>query len=853
MMVRNFAGLFCFALLNISLVAQNLVPNSDFELYNPCPLAPGEFNNCTSWNNPTGATPDYLNVCSWQIGGVSVPNNILGMQNARSGNGYAGLIAYEDGGIIGCPNTLFSSEWREYLHAQLTSPMQAGQSYCVEFFVSLGDNVRYGIEDLGMYISTTPINDPDSVALPYTPQVVNTNGPITDITNWVQITGTFVASGGEQYICIGNFQDDNSTNVVCANQNALNPYAYYYVEDVYIAPLNQCCTMLLNGSSNDETCVGNDGTASVTPNGGAGPFQYNWINGGTTQTISGLAAGNYVVTVTDANSCVASVSVTVNNNGGLNINPTSADATCGACDGTATANQIGGTPPFTYLWDANASNQNTQTATALCGGTYNVTVSDNVGCTATVTVAVGGGGASFTLNSNISDADCNTACDGAVSLTPVGGTAPFTYTWDANAGSQSTPTASNLCAGTYSVTVDDNSSGGGTTVFWSEDFGTGCTRGLLVNAYSGSNGAWAIAITGTTQPEANKWYVSATEAGMGAGNCGNRCLNNATLTNRTLHVGADDGLTTTDPGALYNTGGLCSPFPFACVLTDLTAQSPNINCAGQTGIALSFNYMEGGAGLQDNASVFYSINGGSTWNLLIDLPKTVNGSCSGGTGLWTAFTTPLPVANNIPNFKIGFRWVNNDDASGTDPSFAVDDIELSSSSGSGGCPLISSFTVAEPTPVTSSIFSNDANCGQNDGTASVTPSGGTPTYSYSWSTGSNNAFVTGLAQGNYSVTVSDQNGCQDIQNVSIGGGVASGPPGVWTWTGIVDTSWFEPCNWDKITVPNNTSIVHIPGGTLNNPWIETDTAYCREITIMQSNGGHLFNHVATGGKLIKTP
>ena len=835
----GIVGLFaCFTVC----FSQNLVPNPDFELYNPCPLGPSEFDNCSSWNNPTGATPDYLNICSWQI---------LGMQNARSGDGYGGLIAYEDGGIFGCPASLFSSEWREYLHCQLLSPMQAGQSYCVEFFVSLGDNVRYGVEELGIYISTTPVTSTDSVALNLTPQIVNINGPITDIVNWVQISGNYMASGGEQYICIGNFNDDNSTTVVCANQNALNPFAYYFVEDVYIAPANSCCTMLLNESSTDETCVGSDGTATVTPNGGTGPFQYSWINGATTATVSGLAGGSYAVTVTDANSCVSTTTVTINNNGGLTINPTSADATCGVCDGTATANQIGGTSPFIYQWDNNANNQTTQSATNLCGGTYAVTITDFQGCTATTTVSVGGGGASFTLNSTISDVNCNSVCDGSVALTPVGGTAPFTYQWDANAGNQTTSTASNLCAGTYSVSVDDNTSGGGSTVFWTEDFGNGCTQGLLANAFSGSNGAWSIAITGPTQSEANKWYVSATEAGMGAGNCGNRCLDNGTLTNRTLHIGADDGITQTDPGAQYNSGGLC-PF-FFCVTTDLTAESPMINCSGQTSVTLDLNYLEGGSGAVDNASIYYSTNSGSTWTLLVDLAKTNNPVCAGAFGLWTAYSIPLGVADNQPNFKLGFRWVNNDDGTGVDPSFAVDDIELSSTSGSGGCTLITSYTVAEPAALTSSVFSTNANCGVSDGTASVSTAGGTPTYTYLWSTGSTISFITGLAPGNYSVTSIDQNNCQDIQAVTIGSGIPSGQPGVWTWTGVVDTSWFEPCNWDKILLPDTSSLVLIPGNTPNNPWIEGDTAYCRNITILHQNGGHLFNHFVTGGKLIMAP
>lgn len=220
--------------------------------------------------------------------------------------------------------------------------------------------------------------------------------------------------------------------------------------------------------------------------------------------------------------------------------------------------------------------------------------------------------------------------------------------------------------------------GGGGGVFWSENFGTGCSQGQLASSYSGVNGAWSITSTGTNSAQSNKWYVSATEAGMGAGVCGNGCLSNASLTNRTLHIGANDGITSTDPGAAYNAGGFCG-FLF-CVTTNWRAESPTINCTGQSGITLSFNYMEYGSGTTDNATLWYF--DGSTWSLLVDLPKTL---CCGGVtctgsiqGLWTAYSISLPAsANNNPNVKIGFNWTNNDDGVGTDPSFAVDDVQLS--------------------------------------------------------------------------------------------------------------------------------------------------------------------------------
>lgn len=212
--------------------------------------------------------------------------------------------------------------------------------------------------------------------------------------------------------------------------------------------------------------------------------------------------------------------------------------------------------------------------------------------------------------------------------------------------------------------------------FWTENFGTGCSQGTVASAYTGTNGAWTIGSTGTNDNEANQWFVSATEAGMGVNNCGDGCLSNGQLTNRTLHLGnvalPSLGLQA-DNGASYNSGGICPTF--ACVITNRRAQSPLINCTNKNNITLSFNYMENGSGTTDNATLVYSADGGTTWTLLFDLAKTPT-SCN-PQGKWTAYSVVLPAsANNNANVKIGFNWTNNDDGVGTDPSFAVDDITL---------------------------------------------------------------------------------------------------------------------------------------------------------------------------------
>lgn len=205
--------------------------------------------------------------------------------------------------------------------------------------------------------------------------------------------------------------------------------------------------------------------------------------------------------------------------------------------------------------------------------------------------------------------------------------------------------------------------------FWYEDFGTGCDQGQLSALYQSPNGTWSVEVTGFNESTSNTWFVSATENGNNAGQCGAGCGND-----RTLHLGANGTILGTDLGAAYFEGlaGFCQFF--GCGATDKRVESPIIDCSDYSSITLSFVYIEGGNAI-DNATLWYY--NGSAWSQLADPAKTFSTTCT-PQGIWTEFSIALPAsADNNPNVKIGFRWVNNDDGDATDPSFAVDDILFS--------------------------------------------------------------------------------------------------------------------------------------------------------------------------------
>ncbi|MFN4257627.1 MAG: SprB repeat-containing protein, partial [Saprospiraceae bacterium] len=175
----------------------------------------------------------------------------------------------------------------------------------------------------------------------------------------------------------------------------------------------------------DAACGIADGSVAlaVQP---AGNYTYQWSNGQTTATVNGLAAGTYTVTVTNTDLvCTQTQAYTINNvNGPVLSSITADDALCNGGNGSAEVQVSGGTPGYTYLW---SNGSTSATPGGLTAGTYNVTVTDANGCTTTNTITVTEptpltSTTAVTSDYNGQDVSCNGASDGAVSVTPAGGT-----------------------------------------------------------------------------------------------------------------------------------------------------------------------------------------------------------------------------------------------------------------------------------------------------------------------------------------------------------------------------------------------------------------------------------------------
>jgi len=200
------------------------------------------------------------------------------------------------------------------------------------------------------------------------------------------------------------------------------------------------------------TCNMSNASASATASGGMPNYSYQWnsIPAQYSQNMVNVPAGNYVVSVTDANGCIATNSVTITSSPGITTTITGfTNEDCGRSNGTATVVVNGGNAPFIYFWNTNPS-QSTSIATNIPAGTYTVTATDASGCSASSSVTIN------TINFPTASAtSTNEYCDlsdGTATVTASGGSGTYTYLWD---NSQVTQTAIGLAAGSYSVTVND--------------------------------------------------------------------------------------------------------------------------------------------------------------------------------------------------------------------------------------------------------------------------------------------------------------------------------------------------------------------------------------------------------------
>lgn len=291
----------------------------------------------------------------------------------------------------------------------------------------------------------------------------------------------------------------------------------------------QPCTQSVT-STVTPLCPGatNTGIINMTVTGGTAPFTYTWTRSGggsgngNGTTISGLAAGNYTVTITSSTGCANTFTATVGTYPAIVITPTATPVACnGGATGSISLAVSGGTPGYTYNWGGGVTTQNRSGLTA---GNYSVTVTDAQGCTATANSINVAQPAAISATPTVTNVPCFGQSTGGITLAVAGGTAPYTYQWNDGA---STKDRTNIPAGTYSVIITDSRSCTGTVTNISVTQPSAALTASLSKTEptcGATNGSVTATVSGGTAPYTYDWNGTptgdgtATITGLASGN-----------------------------------------------------------------------------------------------------------------------------------------------------------------------------------------------------------------------------------------------------------------------------------------------------------------------------------------------
>lgn len=549
----------------------------------------------------------------------------------------------------------------------------------------------------------------------------------------VPLAGTYCVTMTDQNLC-------GAVNCITVNFNPL---------DVSVA-------------ANGLTCPdSDDGEVQATATGGTPPFAYSWSNGATTAAQTGLPAGTYTVTVTDAAGCSDSASGTVSAPPPLTSNVVGAGPGCaGGNNGSAMASANGGTPPYGFAWSTGA---NTAVIAGLAAGTYTVTITDANGCDIVDMISLAPV-SNLQAMASATPESCPGANDGTATATAVSGVPPYIYLWS---NGETTQTITGLAPATYTVTIID---GAGCTAMATAEVTAAPPLEISlsstdVTTCDVADGTATVDILQGLAPLAISWSNGESTA-MIAG-----------------LAGGTYGVTVTDANGCTETGTVAITQP-PNVSASVTATPAA--CPGEaTGMAIavvsggtmpfSFTWNTGGTG-----PVINNLPAGTYTVVVVDangcqamasatiaesppLQATVDGTetvCGPGN---TGAATATAIGGTPP---YSYEWSNGENTESIDG--LTEGTYTITITDANGCMAIADFTVDVVDDFMVNVVGRDVLCnGGNTGSILLVPSGGTAPYVYNWNTGATTNEITGLSAGTYSVTVAEAGGCTVEKTITI--------------------------------------------------------------------------------------
>lgn len=225
-LVREYILFFIF--LSINLVGQNLVSNPNFEVSKIHPTSENQLELATGWYNPNRGTADlFCDDAKPRENGI--PKNFQGQQKLKTGKHYAGIIVFSDDDY---------KKYTEYIACELTQELINGRNYKISFYTSLSENSSRAVSGLGAVLSNEKLTADHNHFIRLKPNIFS-NEIIKDTANWVEVSGTYLATGGEKHITIGLFTNNKWKKQRTIKQGITDTRrGYYYISDVLVEEIN---------------------------------------------------------------------------------------------------------------------------------------------------------------------------------------------------------------------------------------------------------------------------------------------------------------------------------------------------------------------------------------------------------------------------------------------------------------------------------------------------------------------------------------------------------------------------------------------------------------------------------------
>ena len=519
------------------------------------------------------------------------------------------------------------------------------------------------------------------------------------------------------------------------------------------------------------TCFNaSNGGINLTISGGTGPYTYSWSNGQTTEDLTNIPSGTYFVTITDANGCFTSSTFTVNQPSNYSVSLTPQNVLCfGGNSGQIFSSVTGGSAPYTYLWNSGA---NTPNISGLTAGNYTLTVFDNNGCSTSANTALSQPAFATTLSATVSNETCSNTPTGSIDLTVSSPTPGFTYFWNNGAATED---INGLIANLYTVTVTDNNGCTTTASYQVNSISPINASAVITNVdcFENATGAIDLTITGGAPNYSFNWSNGATSEDINALIAG---VYFVTITDQN-NCSQGFSFNVAQPTDSLNLIGLMNP----------------VSCAGGsdggidllvTGGTPSYSYSwSNGTAAQDLVNVTagnYTItvtdaNGCSkteVYSVAQPIPLAIvatitNVPCFGGnTG-----SIDLTPTGGIENYVI--NWSNGETTEDiTNLTANTYQVNITDNN---GCLFDSILTITQPTSqINLSLVATNVSCfGGNNGAVDLTIAGGTQPYTINWSNGQITEDIQNLIGGNYTVSVTDANGCSTNGTINISSPVST--------------------------------------------------------------------------------